>query len=209
MMFTNRVFRAAAALTLGAALCTGAAHAAGITQDVGGVQVENSVSLSGNTLQLNGAGVRFKAVFKVYTAALYLGKRVGTPEAVFSAPGPKRLLLTMLREMDANDLGRLFARGVESNVPSLEVNKSLMSLVRMGQIFSDARLVKAGDVIQMDWVPGTGTVISIRGVVQGEPFKEPEFYNALLRIWLGKAPADAKLKDALLGIAPATPIGNN
>jgi hypothetical protein len=29
--------------------------------------------------------------------------------------------------------------------------------------------------------------------------KEPAFFNALLRIWLGPAPADWKLKDALLG----------
>jgi len=35
--------------------------------------------------------------------------------------------------------------------------------------------------------------------VQGEPFKEPEFFNALLRIWLGPVPADWKLKESLLG----------
>jgi len=44
-----------------------------------------------------------------------------------------------------------------------------------------------------------GTVITVKGVAQGEPFKEPEFYSALLRIWLGPNPADWKLKDALLG----------
>ena len=41
----------------------------------------------------------------------------------------------------------------------------------------------------------------VKGVPQGEPFKEPEFFNALLRIWLGPTPADWKLKDALLGKA--------
>jgi hypothetical protein len=35
--------------------------------------------------------------------------------------------------------------------------------------------------------------------VQGEPFKEPEFYKALMSIWLGGVPADFKLKDQLLG----------
>ena len=35
--------------------------------------------------------------------------------------------------------------------------------------------------------------------VQGEPVKEPEFFSALMRIWLGRSPADAMLKDALLG----------
>ena len=51
----------------------------------------------------------------------------------------------------------------------------------------------------VEWVPGVGGVISAKGKPQGEPFKEPEFYNALLRIWLGPVPADYKLKEALLG----------
>ena len=55
--------------------------------------------------------------------------------------------------------------------------------------------------MSIDWVPGTGTVLTVKGVPQGEPFKEPEFFNALLRIWLGPNPADWKLKDALLGKA--------
>ncbi|MET0541818.1 MAG: chalcone isomerase family protein, partial [Variovorax sp.] len=44
-----------------------------------------------------------------------------------------------------------------------------------------------------------GTVVTVRGVVQGEPIKEQAFFNALMRIWLGPTPADWKLKDALLG----------
>ena len=50
-----------------------------------------------------------------------------------------------------------------------------------------------------DWIPGTGTVISVNGKAQGEPVKEAEFYKAMLRIWIGQNPADWKLKDALLG----------
>ena len=44
-----------------------------------------------------------------------------------------------------------------------------------------------------------GSVITVKGVVQGEPFKEPEFFRALMMIWLGPVPADNLLKDALLG----------
>ncbi len=52
----------------------------------------------------------------------------------------------------------------------------------------------------IDWIPGTGTVITVKGKAQGEPFQEPEFFNALLGIWLGNPQAcDWKLKDALLG----------
>ena len=51
----------------------------------------------------------------------------------------------------------------------------------------------------MDWLPGKGTLVSVKGVPQGEPFKEPEFFNALLGIWLGGKPADEQLKKAMLG----------
>ncbi|MEZ5706278.1 MAG: chalcone isomerase family protein, partial [Burkholderiaceae bacterium] len=46
---------------------------------------------------------------------------------------------------------------------------------------------------------GTGTVLTVKGIAEKEPFKEPAFFNALMRIWLGPSPADWKLKDALLG----------
>ena len=42
----------------------------------------------------------------------------------------------------------------------------------------------------------------VNGKPAGDPVAEPEFFNALLRIWLGPTPADAQLKDALLGIEP-------
>jgi hypothetical protein len=34
----------------------------------------------------------------------------------------------------------------------------------------------------IDWVSGKGTVITVKGQSQGDAFKEPEFFNALLRI---------------------------
>lgn len=43
------------------------------------------------------------------------------------------------------------------------------------------------------------TVVSGVRYDAAEPFKEPEFFNALLRGWLGPKPADWQLKDALLG----------
>lgn len=175
--------------------------AAAATVDVGGVKLEDSTDVRGNKLVLNGAGVRYKAVFKVYAAGLYLGKKAGTPEEVLAAPGAKRLQITMLREIDSNELGKLFTRGVGDNSPKAEMSKLIPGLIRMGQIFADQKKLATGDVFMIDWVPGAGTVITIKGVPQGEPFKEPEFFNALMRIWLGPQPADWKLKDALLGKA--------
>lgn len=168
--------------------------------DVNGVKFEDSVELGGSKLQLNGAGTRYKAVFKVYAAGLYLGKKVSAPADVISQAGPKRLSITMLREVDANELGKLFTHGVEDNMGKGEMVKLIPGLMRMGQIFSDQKKLVAGDNFMIEWVPGSGTIITVKGKVQGEPFKEPEFFKALMWIWLGPTPADWKLKDALLGV---------
>jgi Chalcone isomerase-like len=169
------------------------------TVEVGGVKLEDTADVKGSKLVLNGAGVRYKAVFKVYTAGLYLGQKQSTPEEVLAAPGAKRVHVTMLRDIDANELGKLFTRGVQDNAPKEQLSKLIPGLMRMSQIFSDQKKLVTGDVFIIDWIPSTGTVLSVKGVPQGEPFKEPEFFNALLRIWLGPQPADFKLKDALLG----------
>lgn len=164
-----------------------------------GVKYEDATDLHGARLTLNGAGIRYKGPFKVYTAGLYLQKKAGTPEDVLALPGAKRLSVVMLRDIDASELGRLFIRGVEDNMDHGAMAKLVPGLMRMGQIFSGYRNLKAGDQFTLDWIPGAGTVVSVRGVPQGEPFKEPEFFSALMRIWLGPVPADWKLKDSLLG----------
>lgn len=184
---------------LGAALSLLTAIAVAQPVDVAGVKFDNPIDVRGTKLELNGAGVRYKAVFKVYAAGLYLTKKAGTPEEVMAAAGPKRMSITMLRDIDSAELGKLFVRGVEDNSPKSEMSKLIPGLIRMGQIFSDQKKLLAGEVFMIEWVPGTGTVITVKGKVQGEPFKEPEFFNALMRIWLGPNPADWKLKEALLG----------
>jgi Chalcone isomerase-like len=169
------------------------------TLDVAGVKFEDTIDQRGSKLVLNGAGVRYKAVFKVYSAGLYLPKKAGTLEEVIAMPGHKRISITMLRDIDANELGKLFTRGVEDNEPKSEMSKLIPGLMRMSQIFTDQKKLVVGDNFNFDWIPGTGGVLVVKGRQQGEPFKEQEFFNALMRIWLGPVPADFKLKEALLG----------
>ena len=170
--------------------------------DVSGVKLADPIELSGARLQLNGAGIRYKAVFKVYVAALYLDKKLVTPEEVYALAGPKRISITMLREIDSNELGKSFTKAFEENAPKTEMSRLIPCLLKMGQVFSDQKKMLVGENFTIDWIPGTGTVISVKGKPQGEPIKEVEFYNAMLRIWLGAKPADWKLQQEPLGTAP-------
>ena len=185
------------ALGVCAFILAGSAWSQAVT--VADVKNEPTQTLGDSTVQLNGAGVRYKAVFKVYTAGLYLEKKAATAQEVASQRGPKRLSITMLREIDSTELGKLFSRGMEDNMDRAAFSRIVPGVLRMSQIFSDHKKLQARDQFMIDWIPGTGTVITVKGKVQGEPFKEPEFFNALMGIWLGNLPADFKLKDALLG----------
>lgn len=168
---------------------------------VSGVRYEAQLAVAGGPLVLNGAGVRYRGPFKVYAAGLYLSRKATTPEDAMSALGPKRMSITMLRDIDSNELGKLFARAIEDNVEKAAFARLVPSVVRMGEIFAEHKKLQSGEAFEMEWIPGTGTVISVKGKPQGEPFREPDFYNALLRIWLGPKPADRDLKEALLGKA--------
>jgi hypothetical protein len=170
------------------------------TVEVAGVKYETVQDVGGQKLQLNGAGIRYKVIIKVYAAGLYLGTKVSTPEAVLSATGPKRIQIVALRDIDGNDLGKLFTKGMEQNSTREEFAKSINGVLKIAELFSIKKELSKGESFSVDWIPGTGAVVQINGKPQGEPIKEPEFYSALLRIWLGKSPADDQLKDALLGI---------
>lgn len=167
--------------------------------ELAGVKLEDRTTLNGSPLVLNGAGIRYKAVFKVYTAGLYLGSKANTTDAVLNMAGPKHLTITMLRDIDSAELGKLFSSGMADNMDRSAFSKLIPGVIRMSQVFSDHKQLKTGDNFTLDWIPGTGTVLTVKGAVEGEPFKEPEFFNALMRIWLGQKPADWKLKEALLG----------
>jgi len=168
--------------------------------EVGGINFPPQTDVQGSALQLNGAGLRYKAVFKVYAAGLYAPRKVGSLDELLKTPGPKRMSITMLREIDAGELGKLFSRGMEDNMDRAAFAQLIPGILRMSQIFTDHKKLQAGDNFTLDWIPGQGLVISVKGKVQGAPFKEPEFFAALMGIWLGKSPADWQLKNALLDI---------
>lgn len=186
-----RVRRAIALCTL--ALAGAASAAATPTKFPPELQVQ------GTKLQLNGAGTRHKAVFKVYDLALYTPAKANSAEAVLKQSGPMRLQFTALRELPGTDLGVLFIKGMQENSPRDRVQKHAASSQRLIEIFSGKSKLMPGDTFAMEYVPGKGTTFFIQEVAQGAPVGDAEFFGMVLKIWVGDAPADHLLKKALLG----------
>lgn len=184
-------------------LATVAAFAAPQAQaadrEIAGVKVAQSLKLSGKSLELNGVGLRYRGPFKVYAAALYTARKVDSTEDFHAETGAKRMEITMLREVDSTEMGRMFINGILKNTSAGAQGKLLPDVARMGEIFAAHKRLMPGEQLVIDWLPAQGMQITVRGKVQGEIFKSPEFFGALMNIWLGKSPADWQLKDALLG----------
>jgi hypothetical protein len=174
-------------------------HAAGA--ETPGALWQPTLQAGSATLQLNGAGVRRQGAGSFYAAGLYLDQKLATAEAVLGHAGAKQLRVVMLRATSAAEMGELLARGVVANASDEELSRLAPMLFRLGEILGSQQQLAAGDSFQIDWQPGLGTAIRINGQLRGEPFREPEAFGVMLRLWLGPQPADGTLKNALLGRA--------
>lgn len=171
--------------------------------EVGGVKFEEKIKLANTDLVLNGAGLRTKAIFKVYAAALYLPEKKNTVEGIMALNGPRRVMLVMLRDVSSEDFGQSFMTGFNNNSSSAEKKKLINQTVQFGEMFTQMPNLKKGDVLTLDWIPGPkgGTQSTLNGKPVGALIAEQIFFDAVLRIWLGDKPADSALKPQLLGEA--------
>ena len=174
------------------ALFTAATFAA----EVGGVKLADKVAVGGQELVLNGAGIRSRAVFKVYVGSLYLPAKTGDLAGVL-AKAPRRIQMTVLRNLTADQLVDALVEGLNDNNSPAElaaVKAQTDQLVATMKAFKE---VKEKDVVTLDYIDG-GTRIGLngdpRGTIPGEAFNK-----ALTRVWLGDKPAQGDLKKALLG----------
>lgn len=169
--------------------------------DVSGYKFEDTAKVAGKDLKLNGAGMRTKLIIKVYAAGLYLPEKKTATADIMKLEGPRRVTLQMARDISSEDFGKAFMDGLNENVDKAEKQKIVAQIGKMGELFASVDGLKKGDVLHLDWIPGTGTQAELNGKKLGEPIPDINFYNAILRIWLGDKPVDRSLKPALLGEA--------
>jgi hypothetical protein len=166
--------------------------------EVAGVKLADKVKVGASELLLNGAGIRTRVIFKVYVGALYLTEKKSSAAEALAQKGAKRVALTMLRELSAQQLNEAFENGIHANNSAAETEAMKPRIAELLALFTDA---KEGDVILLDFLPESGTAVSVNGQAKGKPIPGEDFYRALLRIWLGDKPVDGDLKKGLLGQA--------
>lgn len=164
------------------------------------VPIRNRVTLDAHSLVLNGYGLRKLFGFKVYVAALYLPQPVNTPAQALAPNIPRRLEVTLLRDTTTEqNLGAL-KDGLEDNNTPEELEAIQEQTDRFFSLIRTVHEVPEGTRITLDYLPATGTRLSIAGRVLGTIPGE-RFNRAILKIWLGDHPIQLSLKKALLGLS--------
>lgn len=196
MIFTSKVFKLLLLATTTLLLGTPALSA---TLDVGGVKVDETLTIYNNTLLLNGAGLVSNGKAPSYVVQIYAKQKFNTVDQLIAVPGPKRLVLTAIKEVDTGPIVKMFNRSVDETAGKSDRAKLIPGLMSIGEIFKSNPVLKPGEIMTIDWVPVSGLVIYIGGKLQGQPYRDAELFKAAMWVWMGKFPADAKVKDALLG----------
>lgn len=169
--------------------------------EIEGQQFDDRIRLADADLVLNGTGLRAVAWLKGYAAGLYLGQKAATPEAVLAQKGPKRLRMKMMVDVDAKEFVKAFDKGMKRNLSEAERAPLRERMERFDLTVGALPQLKKGDVVDLDFLPSRGLVLSVNGKPQGEPFAGEEFYAGVLKIYIGRDPVDKKLKAGLLGQA--------
>jgi Chalcone isomerase-like len=164
-----------------------------------GVKFEPTVQVGGTALTLNGAGVRTRAIFKVYVAGLYVPQKSTSAAALLAQKGPRRVAITMLRNVDAESFANGLNEGLRNNHSEAQLAGFKAQIDALNANLKAVGETRKGDVIHFEFTPEAGTRITVNGQPRGNPIPGDEFFTAVLRIWIGEKPADAGLKRGLVG----------
>lgn len=164
--------------------------------EIGGVKLDDKVAVGGQELVLNGAGIRSRAIFKVYVGSLYLPAKSADLTGVL-AKGPRRIQLNLLRNLSADQLVDALNDGLKDNNSEAEMAAVKSQADQLTAIMKGFGEAKEGNIVTLDYSDGA-TLVGFNGAPKGS-IPGDAFNKALTKIWLGEKPVQPDLKKAMLG----------
>jgi hypothetical protein len=164
--------------------------------ELGGIWMPNTQLVDGETLLLNGMGLRTYSILRIhiYVAGLYLEQRTDDPQMILRSTGMKLLQIKFLRDVTAAEARASWQRGFENNcrppcyVRSNDVRHFLAAIPAFHRDDNSRLLFTA-----------RGVDVSINGHLLGR-IADPHFATVILSTFIGPSPPTLQLKRELLGI---------
>ncbi len=187
--------RAPTALLALSCLCMSVAQAA-VPGECAGVSFPPRIQAGGQTLTLNGLGLRTATIFgiKVYVGALYLAHPTADANAILTSRDPAEMELRFVFHVTAGQLRSAWTEGFEKSAPGRLAQ--LQSRIDRLNGWMDG--VGSGQRMTFLRIAGVGIQYSLDGKVQGT-IPGDDFAQAFLAIWLGNSPPSQAMRAGLLG----------
>lgn len=165
-----------------------------------GVTFPDTFTVDGQSLTLNGMGVRRVTIFRirVYVAGLYLLRPSHSGAAILASPGPKVLRLQFIHSGSKAQVEKQFREGEEQNCGHGECAASDRS--DFERLVAAAPAVEPGDTSTYIFTD-KGVKVFANNTVIGD-FADVDLAHQLLRGFIGDHPPTEALRSALLGLPP-------
>ena len=160
-----------------------------------GVNLPDKAEVKGQSLVLNGLGLRTKFFIKVYVGGLYLPQKEKAPAKILSQDVPHRMVMHFLYGVNKEQMCDAWKEGLEQNTPkaSAEVKKNFTTLCGWMEA------IPKGNELTLTYVPGEGTTVEVNGKTKGTLPGKPTG-DAILDTWIGPDPGPGgDFKKAVLG----------
>lgn len=158
--------------------------------------ISPTLNAGGKQLVLNGKGARTKFVLTLYNAGLYLEKKSKDANIIINANQAMAIRLQITSGFISSEK---MTHATKKGFANATGGKTAPIQAQINQFLGAFKApIKKGDIFEFAYTPAGGTKISKNRkgitVVKGLPFKK-----ALFGIWLSGRPAQASLRNQLLG----------
>ncbi len=173
--------------------------APGGAASIAGVSLPDAYPLAGQTLALNGIGLRTLTILrvKVYVAGLYLAQKSRDPRAILASPGPKVVMMQFLHTASKADVEKQYREGEAKNCGHGECAPSDKG--DFERLIAATPAAAVGDTLTY-----VCTGRGLRVLANNKPVIEianPDLATRILAGFIGDHPPSDELKASLLGAA--------
>lgn len=167
-------------------------------KEVGGVELPSTLQVDGQSLKLNGAGIREKWFLDIYVGSLYLTNKTPNADKVIQANEAMAIRIDMVSGLITSEKMETATReGFEKSTNGNQ-SKYTSEIDAFINVFTKEEIAE-GDRYDIIYNPKTGTQVKKNGKLAAT-IEGYEFKKALWGIWFCDDPADEDLKEGMLGI---------
>lgn len=147
-------------------------------------------------VKLNGVAVHTQLSQEQFVAAVFAETPTDSARSLLLAEEDKAMEIRVVADtLYARRFKRMWIEGIAINAGGAEMEKHAQHLAEFSNLLRIN--LKAGDVIRIERENGRGTNIAVNGVALGTVSSD-QFFDLLLRTWVGPVPLSSQFKERLL-----------